>query len=268
MNCFGYFSWCGPPLASWNYTSTLQAPAVMLLYMNDGSAVEATDYWLKGDTLHYVAQDGREHQIPLSDLNTQRTTDANDRLGFRFTLDRAHRGGAPLDLGGNPGGVTNLDYLAPDTHAPANPQQEILEAVRSSTALDGLDVSLSDVVQHPASQTAEFTVQLKSKNLAFRPTDDGKDAVKLILAAASLDGHEYGNILAGKTETMTLLSSAQDMTQPSGGTWLVHVMIQVPRESTMVRVALVDQDGGPIGIAEIDRKAIDAAPVEQAPEPN
>lgn len=107
-------------------------------------------------------------------------------------------------------------------------------------------------------------MQLESKNLIFRPTDDGKDAVKLILAAASLD--QYGNILAGKTETMTLLSSAQDLTQPSGGAWHVRVMIQVPGEIKTVRVAMENQDGGPIGTAEIDRKAIDTAPANGMPE--
>lgn len=257
FDCFGYFSWCGPPLASWNYSRTLQAPAVMLLYMNNGSAVEATDYWIKGDTLHYVSQDGREHQIPFSDLDTQRTTDANERLGLRFTLDRTHRG-TPLDRSPSPAGVTNLDDLAPDTNAPVNPQQDILEAVRSATPLGGLDVSLSGVVQHPAGQTAEFTVQVKSKNLTFRPTADGRDAAKLILAAASLD--RYGNILAGKTETMTLLSSAEDPALLSDETWHVRVMIQVPHETSSVRVAIEDQDGGRIGAAEIDRKGIDAAP--------
>jgi hypothetical protein len=83
-----YSNCVDPLLPSWNCTTMLRGPEAMLLYMNDGSAAEVTDYWTNGDTLHYISQDGHEHQIPLNALNIQRTTDANARLGFRFTSDR------------------------------------------------------------------------------------------------------------------------------------------------------------------------------------
>lgn len=276
LDYFGAFNWFGPPLGSWNYNTTVKAPDVMLLYLNNGSAVEASDYWFKGDTLHYVSENGRESQIPLNDLDIQRTTDANARLGFRFTLDRTHRG-TPLDLSPNSGGVTDFDYFAPDRNAApqaelptelVDPQTEVstlAEAVKSIIPLDALDVSLSSVVQYPDSGFAKFTVQLKSKNLIFLQTTGGKEAANLILAAASLN--QDRSILAGKTETMTLLSSAQDPILLPDGAWLLQVTIQVPRKTKIVRVAIEDQDGGRIGAVNIDRKTINAAPATEMPEP-
>lgn len=262
---FDNFNWFGPGLPYGNYTRNSQAPAVMLLYLNDGSAVEATDYWIEGDTLHYVSENGRESQVRVSDLDIQRTTDANARVGFRFTLDRTRRG-TPLDRDPNLGAVAQPGYSAPNQNAPVDPLAHLLllaEAVRSTIPLNALDVSLSDVVQHPDSRTADFTVQLKSKNLSFLPTDDGKNAANLILTAASLDQHR--NILASKTETMKLLSPAQDPILLPDGVWRFHVRIQVPRETKSVRVVMEDQDGGPTGTADLDRETIDAARATETP---
>ena len=63
-------------------------------------------------------------------------------------------------------------------------------------------------MQHPDSRTADFTVQVKSKNLTFLPTHDGKDAAKLTLTAVSLD--QYGTTLASRAEAITLKSSTGD----------------------------------------------------------
>lgn len=69
------------------------APSVtdMILYL-DGSALEVADYWVEGDTLHYVDDDGKEGAVAVKDLDLQRTIDANQRLGLKFTLDRTQRG--------------------------------------------------------------------------------------------------------------------------------------------------------------------------------
>jgi hypothetical protein len=223
---FDDFNWFGPWLPG-IYTSNSQAPPVMLLYLNDGSAAEANDYWIQGDTLHYVSENGRESQIRVSDLDIQRTTDANARVGFRFTLDRTRRG-MPLDR----------------------------------DPIKALDVSLSDVVQHPDSRTADFTVHVKSKNLTFLPTDDGKDAAKLTLTAISLD--RYRTILVSRADTMTLQSSTGDPILLPDGAWLIRVTIQVPSETKSVRVVMEGQDG-PIGTADLDRETIDAAPETVTP---
>ena len=236
----------------------------MLLYLNDGSAVEATDYWIEGDTLHYVSENGRENQIRINDLDIQRTTDANARVGFRFTLDRTQRG-MPLDRDPNLGAASpgyfapvvasHFDEAATDPSSANEDMTTLAEALQSAIRPNDLDVSVSGVVQHAGSGTAEFTVQLKSKNLTFLPTTDGKDAAKLTLAAASLDQH--GTILASKTETMMLASPAQDPILLPDGVWLLRVMIGIPRDTKSVRVVMKDQDGGRIGAADVDRKTID-----------
>jgi hypothetical protein len=64
----------------------------VILYLDDGSALEAADYWVEGDTLHYATDDGNEGTVAVKDLDLQRTTDANQQLGLKFTLDRTERG--------------------------------------------------------------------------------------------------------------------------------------------------------------------------------
>jgi hypothetical protein len=90
LDFFDYFNW----FPSWQ--SNVHVPPTMLLYLSDGSALEVTDYWVEGVNLLYVTEDDRGSGVPISDLDIQRTIDANARLGFRFRLDRAHRG-TPLD---------------------------------------------------------------------------------------------------------------------------------------------------------------------------
>lgn len=88
---FGYADW--NPLA-WRQGSV--AVTDMILYFQDGSALEVSDYWVDGDTLHYVTDDLKEAAIAVKDLDLQRTIDSNERLGLKFRLDRA-QGGVPLD---------------------------------------------------------------------------------------------------------------------------------------------------------------------------
>jgi hypothetical protein len=83
---FDYFDW----FPSWQYNA--HAVPTMLLYLNDGSAFEVTDYWVEGVDLHYVTEGGKQGSVPVAKLDMQRTTEANARVGLRFTLDRTHRG--------------------------------------------------------------------------------------------------------------------------------------------------------------------------------
>lgn len=87
---FDYFGSC----ACCTYNQPV-APT-MFLYLTDGSALEVTDYWVDGDTLYYTTESGRHGNVLVSDVDLQRTSDANARLGFRFTLDRTQPG-LPLD---------------------------------------------------------------------------------------------------------------------------------------------------------------------------
>jgi hypothetical protein len=104
----GYWDW-SPPF--W-HGSTQSGPS-MLLYMQDGSAFEVTDYWVEDDALNYVTVDGTEGSISVATLDLQRTIDANARVGLKFTLDRTRRG---LSFERIP------EQLDPKSQAP--PQQE------------------------------------------------------------------------------------------------------------------------------------------------
>jgi|SRR5580658_3144101 hypothetical protein len=84
---FGYWDWSPP----FSHGST-QSPASMLLYTQDGSAFEVTDYWVDGDILDYVTVDGKQGNFAVATLDLQRTIDANARVGLKFTLDRTQRG--------------------------------------------------------------------------------------------------------------------------------------------------------------------------------
>lgn len=166
--------------------------------------------------------------------------------------------------------VTKAGYYAPDAHAPIDPRHQqmikLAEAVESTIPFDALDVSISALARHPDSQTAEFTVQLKSANVSFQPADDGKSMAKLIVAAASLN--QYGNILASKTETVTLLANSMHPAHLPDVVSQFPVILRVPRRTRRVRVILEVADGGRIGSAELNRKTIEAAPVTATPGPD
>jgi hypothetical protein len=87
---FNYFNW----FPSYQYNA--HAAQAVLLYLNDGSALEVTDYWVEGDMLNYVTEDGKKGTVPVANVDVQRTTDANARVGLQFRLDRTQRG-LPLD---------------------------------------------------------------------------------------------------------------------------------------------------------------------------
>ena len=163
--------------------------------------------------------------------------------------------------------VTKAGYFAPDTNLPIDVQQQkmakLAEAVQSAIPFNALDVRLSDVVRHPDSQTAEFTVQLKSKNVTFLATEDDKNSANLILAAASLNKDR--RFLATRIHTLTLLT--QDMRPLPDVVSSFQLTIPIPRKTRSVRVVIENEDGGRIGTADLDRKAIDAAPATPTDEP-
>ena len=140
---------------------------------------------------------------------------------------------------------------------------KLAEAAQSVIPFNSLDVSLSDVVRHPDSGTAEFTVQLKSKKLAFLPTDDGRNTANLILAAASLNKDR--RFLASRILILTLLT--QDMRPLPKVVSSFQLTIPVPRKTRSVRVVIQNEDGGRIGTADLERKTIDAAPARPTPAP-
>jgi VWFA-related protein len=165
--------------------------------------------------------------------------------------------------------VTKAGWYAADAHAPIDPRQQqmikLAEAVESTISFNALDMRVSDVVQHPDTQTAEFTVELKSKNLVFQASDDGKSTARLTVAAASVN--QYGNILALRTETVTLVAHTQDRARLPEVASRIPFELRVPRKTRRVRIVIQAEDGERLGSVEMDRKTIDAAPATETPRP-
>jgi VWFA-related protein len=165
--------------------------------------------------------------------------------------------------------VTKAGYFAPDKNERVDPRQQqminLAEAVHSTIPFNALDVSLSNVLRHPDSRTAEFTVQLKSKNVNFVPTDDGHYAANLVVAAASLGGDR--RILASRIKGVRVQTNTQDMTKLPEIVSRFQFTIQLPRKTKTVRLIIENEDAGRIGAAELDRKVIEAAPEAPTPQP-
>jgi len=60
-----------------------------LIYLSDGTTYAATDYWVADNKLHYVTNYGGEGTLDLSQVDMQRTVDANAKNGVTFTLHPA-----------------------------------------------------------------------------------------------------------------------------------------------------------------------------------
>jgi len=165
--------------------------------------------------------------------------------------------------------ITKAGYYAEDTDIPPDPRQQTMinlaEAAQSAIPFTALDVKISSIVQHPDARTAEFTLQLKAKNLTWTPTDDGVKTSSLIMAGASLNGRK--EILASKMEKVTLSSKIQDSARLAEGVSFFPLTIRVPRKTKSVRVVLETEDGGRLGAADVDRPTIDASPAKATPQP-
>jgi len=60
-----------------------------VIYLQDGSSYEVTDYWFSDNKLHYVTNYGGENSVALGQIDWQRTVDANAARGVDFTLHPA-----------------------------------------------------------------------------------------------------------------------------------------------------------------------------------
>ena len=165
--------------------------------------------------------------------------------------------------------ITKAGYYAPDEKAVINVQQQrmikLSDAIEAAIPFEALEVNLANVIRHPDSRTAEFTVIVHSKNLDFLPTEDGKDSVSLVVAVASLNNGRY--ILASRILHTTLSTTTQDPARLPAVASHLQIVVPYPKRTRTIRVVIEDQNGGRIGTAELDRKLIDAAPEGPSPEP-
>jgi VWFA-related protein len=158
--------------------------------------------------------------------------------------------------------VTKAGYYAEDAKNPIDPRQQqwmkLSEAVQSTLPFDSLNLALSSVVRHPDTQTVGFTVDVKSKNLKFDPSQNGTSTARLVVAAASLN--QDGKILASRTQTITLIAHSSDPVNLPEVASQFPFILRIPHKTSTVRVIVQQQEGGRIGSAEINRTALLAAP--------
>jgi uncharacterized protein with FMN-binding domain len=173
----------------------------------------------------------------------------------------------------NLGAMTKTGYYAPEPPTAGDPQphrvnamDEISEAAQSGVVFDALGLTIAKVVRHPDSNTAEVTVLLKSTNLRWQATNDGRSGANVTVAAVSLSGRR--DILASKLQRLTVLSNSQDAARLAHSNTLLTLTLPVPRHTASVRVVIRTDDGGQVGTAELDRKSLNAAPESRTPEPH
>jgi VWFA-related protein len=165
--------------------------------------------------------------------------------------------------------VTKAGYFSTDKRAVVGSRQQTMvnlsEAARSTIPFTSLGVTIENLVRHPDTGTAEFTVLLSPQNLDWQSASDGKSSVDLLLAAASLSGDR--SFLASRLESLTVFADSQDATQLARTGTRRVMTIRVPRKTQSLRVVIQTAGNGRTGTVELDRKAIDSAPEAPTPEP-
>jgi hypothetical protein len=165
--------------------------------------------------------------------------------------------------------VTKTGYYAPDERLPIDPRQQtnidLAEAARSTIPFAALDLKVSGIVRHPENHTADITLLLQSKGIDWRAVDNGKSTAYITVAAASLTKSQ--DVLASKVERLALSVPTQDPSHLAKTVSRLQITVRIPRKTQSIRVLTETANGGRIGAADLDRKAIEAAPAMPAPEP-
>ncbi len=64
----------------------LATEPLALIFLNDGTNYQVSDYWVERGRLHYVTSYGAENSIAIDGLDLQRTVDENWKNGVQFIL--------------------------------------------------------------------------------------------------------------------------------------------------------------------------------------
>ncbi len=164
---------------------------------------------------------------------------------------------------------TKAGYFAPDKNAPVDPRQRMMsdlaDAAQSTVPFTALNLKVSGIVRHPDTQSAEFAVLLKGRNLDWQTADNGNSTTNITLEVAYLSDRR--ELLASRVETVTLSGSTQNPTDLAEMVTRVPVTVRVPISTRDVRVVIETEESGRIGAVDLDRSAIDSAPAMATPAP-
>jgi len=120
-------------------------------------------------------------------------------------------------------------------------------------------------VRHPDSGTLQFTLLLKGTNLDWVPSGLRGSTADIRVSTASLTQDK--EILASRLEDLTIAGATQDPGKLAEVVTPLSLTIRDSRKTRSVRVVVEAEPGGRIGVADLDRKALDAAPAAPTPDP-
>ena len=165
--------------------------------------------------------------------------------------------------------VTKGGYFAPDSNALADPKRtaalNLYEATRSPVPFSAVKLSVVNIVRHPDTSTAQFTLVINSTTMDWQPATEGKSTTDISVATVSLSGRR--DILASRMQSMQMTTAYQDAAAIAKTTSAISITIHVPRKTELVRVIVEDGESGRMGSIEIDRKTLASAPEAPTPEP-
>lgn len=165
--------------------------------------------------------------------------------------------------------LTKAGYFSPDKGQPTDPRVDALyniaEAVQTKVPFTGLGVTIDKIVRHHDTDSAEFTVDVSMKNVAWTPRADGGSGVDIGFAGASLSGRQY--VLSSKTEAFTMTNDSVDPNRLEKLHAKLAMTLRIPRNTKSVRIVVGTLANSRIGAVDIDRKMIDTAPDLPTPEP-
>jgi VWFA-related protein len=165
--------------------------------------------------------------------------------------------------------VTKTGYYAPDKSAPVDSRWQtklnLAEAARATVPYAALDLKVSGIVRHPDNRTADITLLLQSKGIDWQAIDNGKSSAGITLAAVSVTGDRV--VMASKVESLFLSAPTQDPSHLAKLVTHLQLTVRIPPKTKSIRVLTETANGGRIGSADLDRKAIEAAPAMPSPEP-
>jgi VWFA-related protein len=163
--------------------------------------------------------------------------------------------------------MTKDGFFSDDKETKINPHQQMVlnigEASHASIPFSNIEVKVSNLMRHPDSRTAEFTVVVPGKYCAWHGTPDGGSAAALSVAAVSLDSRR--GILASNVQKATIRSPLQDNTKLNAETVQFSLTVRIPRRTQSVRVTIGAEETGRIGTTDVDQRALNAAPETPTP---
>lgn len=165
--------------------------------------------------------------------------------------------------------LTKAGYFSPDKGQPTDPRVDALyniaEAVQTNVPFTSLGVSVEKIIRHHDTNSAEITVGVNMKGVAWTPRAEGGSGADIGFAGASLSGGH--DVLASKTEAFTLTTPWQDEPHLQRVYGKLSMFLRIPRNTKTVRIVVGTLAGGRIGAVDIDRKMIDTAPDLPTPKP-